>query len=148
MKPTIYVSNWASRRTPGQHGTGRAFTIMARPNPAYGQCGEGRVPWLTPADSDLLAVKAGRITGDEYQRRFEAYLRPLAERGDLAPGKLFASIANFGGRPVLDGDTVCCACSKAVAAAGRCHRVWAAHALARQGWRVILDGEELVVDGG
>lgn len=44
---------------------------------------------------------------------------------------------------VSDGDTLCCACSRDDAAAGRCHRVWAAAALVRAGWRVILDGKEL-----
>jgi len=38
----------------------------------------------------------------------------------------------------------CCACSRAAAAAGMCHRVWAAEALARAGWRVVLDGVEVV----
>lgn len=30
-----------------------------------------------------------------------------------------------------------------LAAAGWCHRVWAAEALADAGWRVVLDGELL-----
>lgn len=145
MRPTIYVSNWSSHKTAGHHGPGRKLTIMARPRPW--EHGEGRVPWLTPAESDLLDVKAGRITGDEYQRRFEEHLRGLERFNHLAPGELVVAIPGQGSRSVEDGDTVCCACSREDAAAGRCHRVWAAHALARNGWRVILDGEELPAGG-
>lgn len=135
-RPTIYLSNWSSHRTPGCHGPGRKFTIMARPR-AW-EHGDGRVPDLTPAETNLLDAQAGRITGDEYQRRFEAALNPLA----LSPVQLTVYTADGFGL-VRDGDTLCCACSRANAAAGLCHRVWAAHALARVGWRVVLDGEEL-----
>lgn len=138
-RPTIHVTNWSSRRL---HGPGRALTIMARPR-AW-ERGVGRVPWLTPADSDLRDAKAGRITLDEYRSRFEAYTGGLASRGHLDPGELAVVLYDGSGSDaVRDGDTLCCACSRADAAAGRCHRVWAAQALARAGWRVLLDGVEV-----
>ncbi len=46
-------------------------------------------------------------------------------------------------RVVRDGDTLCFACSRAHAARGLCHRVWAAELLVAAGWRVVLDGVAL-----
>lgn len=140
-RPTVYVSNWSSHRTEGHHGPGRKLSIMARPR-AW-EHGDGCVPWLTPADSDLLDVKAGWIDGNEYQRRFEVFVGMLEACGHLAPGELAVGRVARGIGAVVDGDTLCCACSRDDAAAGRCHRVWAAHALVRAGWHVILDGQEV-----
>lgn len=141
MKPTVYVSNWSSHRTPGCHGPGRKLTIMARPR-AW-ETGDGCVPWLTPDAEDLRDVRAGTIPVEEYRRRFEHGISVHADRGHLAPGELAVGRVTAGHGAVADGDTLCCACSRDEAAAGRCHRVWAAAALARAGWRVILDGEEV-----
>lgn len=102
--PTVYVSNWSSHRTEGHHGPGRKLTIMARPR-AW-EVGDGCVPWLTPDDGDLLAVKAGRISGEEYQRRFEAFVGVHAERGHLAPGELAVGRVTVGHGAVVDGDTL------------------------------------------
>lgn len=44
--PTIYLSNWSSHKTPGAHGPGRKFTIMARPR--EWEVGEGTVAVLMP----------------------------------------------------------------------------------------------------
>lgn len=137
-RPTLFLSNWASRKTPGCHGPGRKLTIMARPRPQYGECGEGRVPDLTPNEQDLLDVQAGTITAEEYRARFLAKVEPLA----LSPIQLTAYTADGIGL-VRDGDTLCCACSKADAAAGRCHRAWSARLLVEAGWRVVLDGVEV-----
>jgi hypothetical protein len=71
---------------------------------------------------------------DEYRRRFIAGL----VSGRLGPGSLRVTGAVL--RWVADGDTLCCACSREAAAAGRCHRVWSAEALVRAGWRVVIDG--------
>lgn len=57
----------------------------------------------------------------------------------LGPGQLRTS----GDVLVEDGDTLICSCSRDKAAAGKCHRAWAGEYLAREGWRVILDGKEL-----
>ena len=112
-RPTIYVSNWSSHRTEGHHGPDRKLSIMAF-TPTWAPS-VGCVPWLTPANTDLLDVKAGRITGEECE---------------LAVGRV---TQGFGA--VADGDTLCCTCSRDDAAAGRC--------LVRAGWRVILDGQEV-----
>lgn len=44
------------------------------------------------------------------------------------------------GVTVPDGATLICACPRAAAAQGRCHRVIAADLLERAGWSVVLDG--------
>ena len=123
-RPTIHVTNWSSRTL--HHG--RVYTIMAKPR--QWEHGDGTIQELVPAAEDLDAVKAGRITMEEYSARFHARVRRVVLRPE--------------NHPVLrDGDTVCCACSRAEAAAGRCHRVWSAYLLVQAGWRVVLDGTEL-----
>jgi hypothetical protein len=140
-KPTVYLSNWSSSKTPGHHGPGRKLTIMARPR-AW-EMGVGCVPWLTPNANDLVDVKAGRMTLDQYKQRFEESVALHERHGHLRPDDLAIGRLTVGWGSVVDGDTLCCACSRDEASAGRCHRVWSAHALARSGWRVILDGVEL-----
>lgn len=135
--PTIYVSNWASRRSPGHHGPGRAWTIMAKPR--HFERGDGVVPALVPDVLDLGLVQSHRISVAEYRRRYMLGLE--AQSGPLmASPRITRNVV-----PVADGDTLCCACSRDKAAAGECHRVWAAEALQAAGWRVVLDG---VVMGG
>lgn len=147
--PTLYLTNAASRRPPFR-GPGRVLTIMAAPRPAYGEAGEGDVFALVPRDLVLMrrALYALR-KGEPEARAVHMYRRDYAAQLDervasLPPGKLMADVR---GRarpvPVADGDTLICACSREAAREGRCHRVWAAHALARAGWRVVLDGELL-----
>jgi hypothetical protein len=136
MKPTLHVTNWSSKKL---HGPGRKLTIMAKPR-AW-EHGDGRVPALTPRAEDLEAVRGGTIDFAEYKRRFERRIVTIAI---LVPGGGLQGIDRAGGNfRVADGDTLCCACSREAAARGECHRVWAAEALARAGWRVILDGKEL-----
>jgi hypothetical protein len=135
-RPTLYLSNWSSHASPGHHGPGRKLTIMA--SPRAWENGEGRVAALTPEAADVAAAKSGRRSMDAYQEKYSATL--AADARFLVP-----SILVFGraGRQVEDGDTLCCACSREAAAKGECHRVWAAHALVKAGWRVVLDGLEL-----
>ncbi len=138
MKPIIYLSNWSSHKTPGHHGPGRKLSIMAY-TPKWAPSA-GRVPDLTPEGANVLAIKAGQLDVDEYRRRFESGLHMAS----LSPGSLSAADRSTGWQvAVQSGDTLCCVCGCEQAAAGRCHRVWAAEALARAGWRVILDGVEL-----
>jgi hypothetical protein len=137
-KPTIHLTNWSTRSL----HRGRVYNIMAKPR--HWEHGNGNVPALTPSAAMLDAVRGGEVEIDDYR---EALL--LAWRltfDDLQPGALYA-MQGANGWTIADGDTLCCACSKAEAALGRCHRVWAAKALARVGWRVILDGAE-VSDAG
>jgi hypothetical protein len=129
MKPTVHVTNHSSRRL---HGPGRRLTIMAKPR--QWEHGDGAVPAATPNPEWLFDVRAGEIPMAAYRDLID---RRLAGH-DLTPGRLMSSVG-----AVVDGDSLCCACSRDEAAAGRCHRVWVAAALARAGWRVVLDGAEL-----
>lgn len=106
---------------------------------------------LAPDAQDEADRIAGRLSAEEHKRRYEDALR--RRWSDYHPG--FLVIAPEGQyllpsghealipQPVRSGDTLCCSCSQEEAAAGRCHRVWAAQALARVGWHVVLDGAEV-----
>lgn len=133
MKPTLHITNWSSVKL---HGPGRKWTIMALPR--EWEIGEGSVPVLTPLAGFVSAVKSGEMSHETYKRRYAEKL----SRYVLTPGNVCAY------RPqdrvlVADGDTLCCACSRQAAGEGRCHRVWAAHALHGAGWDVVLDGRRL-----
>ena len=143
--PTLYLTNWSSVRN-----RPRTWTIMARPR--SWEHGEGRVAPLTPS-GDALALlgyalaerKAGRDSSDAmccYRAAYEAQID--AEAHLLRPGALTASLPSGEGVLLEDGDTLCCACSAEDARQGRCHRAWAAARLAAAGWRVVLDGAEVV----
>ena len=162
--PTVYLDSWAwvqGRREAAKRGRanpwpcgrhGLALTIMAMPRGHYGECGDGRVPWLVPSGvaRDLLDVALdARGTPDEeeaeraYRTAFDAQLLQAEQCGGLAPGRLAYTIQTRADAPrhvVPDGATLCCACSRARAAAGRCHRAWVAPFLVRAGWTVHLDG--------
>ncbi len=131
MKPVLHITNHSSRRL---HGPGRLWTIMARPR--HFERGRGTVRAFVPLPADLDAVRAGRLSHDEYRDRCAAHFR----RFDVAPGALWAEDASTAAELVVDGDTLCCACSREAAARGECHRVVAARLLSEAGWNVILDG--------
>jgi hypothetical protein len=133
---TVFLTNWSSRKL---HGPGRKLTIMAKPR-AW-EHGEGTVRELVPAAEDLEAIRSGRIDLAEYRRRYFAMLGPADwQMDDLKPGSLGLRTSLT---PVQDGDTLLCACSKEAASKGECHRVWAAEALQKAGWNVVLDGVPL-----
>lgn len=142
MKPTIYLGNWSGKAS---HGPGRKWTAMARPR--HWERGEGTVWEITPKEEDLLAVKAGRITEEEYFERFRASVEANSSR--LSPGSLQGGLP--GGWveadwiPLQDGDSILCACSKEAALAGKCHLTHAAPFLLRAGWRVRLHGMPAVL---
>jgi len=137
-RPTIHLTNWSSRSL---HGPGWKYTIMAAPR--RWEHGEGLVRAVAPNTLDLADFKAGRLTLEDYRTRFLVRMERFSEEPSvLAPGMLTAE-RNPGAFSVRDGDTLCCACSRADAAAGKCHRAWAAPYLVRAGWRVILDGVEV-----
>jgi hypothetical protein len=140
-RPTVHLTSWEARHL---HGPGHRYTIMARPWRDW-EYGEGHVRDLSPEPEWIDEVREGFLSWRAYEwqcrERFE----------DLCPGYLVAEEVSdgIGGhhkQEVKDGDTLCCTCSEAVAAAGLCHRVWAAEALVAAGWRVILDGKELGCD--
>lgn len=127
-------------------GPGRVLTIMRRPRPRYGEAGIGSIDALTPSAEVFDGLRDGEIDAGQYRAAVTADIRA---RGDgLRPGALIVMLAPGGSGPVRDGDTLICACSRAQAADGWCHRVWAAHALADHGWHVVLDGVRLVAPSG
>jgi hypothetical protein len=153
-RPTLYLTNWSSRRTPGMFGPGRAFTMMARPR--WFERGEGTVNGLTPSgdvEALLGAALAERRAGvpgvtaafDAYRAAWDARSRTAVAAGIWGFGGLWAQHGDVA-TVLRDGDTVACACSREDAAKGRCHRAFVAPFLVRAGWRVILDGVE-VSDG-
>jgi hypothetical protein len=153
---TIYLSNWSS---PKFHGTGRIYTIMARPR-AW-EHGDGAASWLIPrgAEVDLLQEalrlknhRSGGAAMRTYRRALEArwtvgiaLLGPTPEKPTGIWG-LTALYPDGEIRPVLSGDTLCCACAVDAARSWQCHRSWAAPFLAAMGWRVMLDGREWVIE--
>lgn len=135
-RPTIHVTNASSRKL----HRGRVFNIMARPR--HFELFEGPVVSLAPHRDDLDRVRRGSIDLAEYRERYDYAVRRQLVAGLLAPGQLTCPGPFHGKTPVVaDGDTLVCACSKAAAAEGRCHRVWAARWLHEAGWRVVLDGQ-------
>jgi hypothetical protein len=138
VKPTIHVTNWSSRRL---HGPGRLVCIMAKPR--YWERGAGTVRVLTPGAEFLDKVRDGRILMEEYRSIYERTMQRELSIGELSPGRLVFVDGRGERFPVAGGDTLCCACARDEAAAGRCHRCWAARALVGAGWRVVLDGVPL-----
>lgn len=134
MTPTLYLTNWSSKTT---RGPGTPYMIMAQPR-AW-EHGDGKVWALVPSADAMRLAKSGRMSMGEYRAGFIASV-PVDR---VAPGQLGATVPFSGTRPVKDGDTLCCACSKDAAERGECHRVWSADILRRAGWRVVLDGREL-----
>jgi hypothetical protein len=83
----------------------------------------------------LAERRAGTSDGNglrEYRAEYERWLDTAG--GALRPGRLLATRTA--------GEEVLCACSVKDAGLQRCHRTWAAAALFRAGWRVVLDGAE------
>jgi hypothetical protein len=144
-RPTLYLTNVASLKTPGHKGPRDGhLTIQARPQ--HWAKGLGRVNVLAPLGAlEPLMVEAvkERKSGIDCMyhrdRYFTAYIQHLSQN-NLAPWRLgVVTDDDFGF--VQDGDTLTCTCSKFV----ECHRRWAAPYLVKAGWRVILDGVEVTV---
>ena len=145
MTPTLHLTNFSSRKL---HGPGRVWTIMAHPR--HWEHGDGWALALVPDIDEVplmlaaLADRGNPATMAAYRQAIEArwaqslFLAPwkpvalTTRETDYAPDGEWVN--------VRDGDTLCCACSRAEAAAGRCRRSWSAPFLHRAGWRVLLDG--------
>ena len=149
--PIIYLTNWASapRRDslfPSPQWGPKyypAYTIMAAPR--VFEVGQGFVTALIPDGALMRAAKAELAAGPPgpaAARYRAAYEARLLASDVLGPGALVA-VKHGDTDRVTDGSKLCCSCSRAAAAAGFCHRAWAAPILARVGWRVILDGVEV-----
>lgn len=124
----VYLTNLSSKAL---HGPGQLRCIMARPR--RWESVHPRVPELTPQPALFARVFAGRISLERYCQEYVSHASGHA-----------AAIAPGGTAGLCDGDTLFCSCSREAALAGRCHRAWAAEILRRAGWRVILDGYELL----
>ena len=158
--PVLYLHSWGwvaarvkKREWPPEGYSGRAYRIMAYARTF--ELGDGCVAMLAPSTPEELSllriiVRRRRAFQDcaEEAAAYRALLeaRWLAGLGAVAPGQLLvASPTPTGADLVGSGDALCCACSAADAAAGRCHRAWAAPLLARVGWTVFLDGQAVPV---
>lgn len=155
-RPTIYVSNWASGRSPGRWGPGRKLTIMARTPEWAVPSADGRVDILAPstrqelADLDeLLRRRRTELPSPEFRAVLARYRESLAarwmaalQRLELSPGKLSASLRLAPGETVTvaEGDTLNCVCSAVDAGNRLCHRAWACEILEFAGWDPVLDG--------
>lgn len=133
MTPTLHVTNASSRKL--HHG--RVYNIMAAPR--RWERFEGNVEALTPRWEDVVKVQQALMSWGAYRARYEAGILMLRNRDEFMPGAL-----RSGELILVDGDTLVCACAKAAADRGECHRVWAAEFLRQAGWQVVLDGRELV----
>lgn len=150
-----------SAETQACAGPGLVLSIMRWPRRDLGEAGAGRVLAFTPPRGLALpAIRAKKGAGldvdgaAEAWRGYEEALRWIWSKTEdrFAPGVLsYGELVDRDGLPwdgerwrslgvVPDGATLVCACSRAAAAAGRCHRVIAADFLRRAGWSVVLDG--------
>jgi hypothetical protein len=155
---TLHVTNFASR---GRHGPGPLLHIMAAPPAFVLAHAAGRAPALIPQgrEQDLMRDLLRRRQRGEilptddpaltaYRATYTARLRAIAAlprpEGWLPRWPAYTT-ANCPpqGLALPDGATLVCTCAVSEAAAGRCHRVWAAAVLAEAGYRVILDGQPL-----
>ncbi len=144
-RPTLYLTNVASLKTPGHKGPRDGhLTIQARP--MWFAKGLGRVNVLAPLgalEPLMLSAIQERKSGDQsgyWMRRYRAEYEHHLSQNNLAPWRLgVVTDDDFGF--VQDGDTLTCTCAKGV----DCHRRWAAPYLVRAGWRVVLDGVEVTV---
>lgn len=103
------------------------------------------VPALVPQGREvslMLALVAARRNGapmddTEYRFLYTARIQGLADRGALDPDYMQDDLQS----PITGTVSLVCTCSIAEAAAGRCHRAWAAEVLGKRGaWEVVLDG--------
>lgn len=144
-RPTLYLTNVASLRTPGHKGPRDGhLTIQARP--LHWARGQGRVNVLAPLGAleplMLAAIKERKsgIDSTDCMTRYRAAYEYHLSQNNLEPWRLgVVTDDDFGF--VQDGDTLTCTCAKGV----DCHRRWAAPYLVKAGWRVILDGVEVTV---
>ena len=157
--PTLHLRSWAwvnARHRAGEWPptgySGRAYTIMARPRAAFGECGDGRVPALVPQGDEvellqqlvrLRRTSAGVADDAALLARYRGAMEARWATLDLSSSGLLVHHAAGLGR-VQPGDTLCCACSAVNALRGECHRAWVAPMLVRAGWSVWLDGAEVV----
>ncbi len=154
-QPSIFLSNWSSHSTVGHHGPGRKLSGMALPR--SWEHGDGEVKDVAPDPELLRAVQDGQLSIRDYLLAYEARLAQV----DLRHPHLRATLTS-GWLPlfVRDGDSILCACAArkfdplAILfglqdhSRHPCHLEVLAPAMALAGWRVVLYGVPLEVEGG
>ena len=74
---------------------------------------------------------------ETYRSLYTTRIQAFADCGALDPGMMQDAMQS----PITDTVALCCSCSVAEAAAGRCHRAWVSEVLGKRGrWDVVLDG--------
>lgn len=139
MRPTLHLTNLSSTK---RHGPGRKVCAMAWPR--SWEFGDGICSALAPAKTDLLAIKGGSISLDDYRARFEARLQGAS----LSPGALRLDAEDgTPGATLSDGDTAFCACARPGSPSRRtpCHLEIAVPFLVAAGWDVLLDGDRVTM---
>lgn len=173
MTPTLYLTNLArasavkvgrSTRFAGQVGPGPVLGILRRPPGWASGLIQGHVVGLMPTHRELDAARSGSLPWPAYREALLARWGAAEGRGVYQPGCLtIAQVVDYHvaqavpreqvhgwdgdywapGEGVPDGATLCCACQEAAG----CHRSVAAEVLARNGWRVVLDGQVFELKG-
>ncbi len=118
-RPTVFLSNWGSHQTPGQHGPGRKLSVTTAAR--TWSLGDGCVINLIPDEHDEELEAEGKITHRELLIRYMVQLAGHLRHDNLIPGQLdvACSLAWYnrdrgcyrlpkGSRFVEDGDTLLC----------------------------------------
>ncbi len=138
-RPVLYVASMSRADEPGWSGPGRRLSIMANRR-AY-----PNLPRVSQARIDVGAryrLHAGDMGFLRFKDRCIELISTRAERGAYMPGRLFAVVPPAWIQVLVEpGDTLVCGCASLD---DRCHRTWLAPYLVASGWRVILDGRDLV----
>jgi hypothetical protein len=141
-RPTIYLSNAGSKRTPGHHGPGRMLCAMA--NPWRWERGDGLCRLCSPLPLDLEAVQTGHLSIPGYRDRCEAAFSLREVTRYYPPGTLFFRDWISGDPSVVrPDDTLICGCARWEPDRERahpCHLELLAPYLSRAGWAVVLWG--------
>ncbi|MFA6459541.1 MAG: hypothetical protein WCV79_04100, partial [Candidatus Paceibacterota bacterium] len=142
LKPKIFITSW---RTTWLHGDGKIYSIESNePSSSESSCGDGLVAALCPSDDLWQEFKDGFITSNSFKWLFIDQVRG---NGDISPGGLFAIdpfVTSNKEVALSYGDTLCCSCEQQDTLNKKCYRGIVALLLDGAGWRVILDGKEII----
>lgn len=133
-RPVIYVAPLVA----SMYGPGRALSIMsATRHPSM-----SRVPAARASDGAVHRLRTGALGFERFKGRYCRIMEQRVASGLCAPGALMCiSAPDWAPASVEPGDTLVCGCGSDD---GRCHRSWLAPYLVAAGWRVVLDGRDLL----
>lgn len=138
-RPLIYITSGAKADLPGHRGPGRDLSIMSQRNRGT----LPRVPAARIDDAARFLLHSRQIEIVKFKERYCALMEGRVARGSCAPGTLSRiSPPDWTPEPVNAGDTLICSC--AARSDDECHRFWLAPYLLAAGWRVVLDGKDLL----